>query len=393
MVLAVPGVPASAGRGARRPPPPARGRPFVCPFPARRADGRGRRLPRGPARGRGSPPSPRVQRTARDGPLVRPHGRVPRVRARRSCATSSSASSAPPQFGGAMPVGYLPDMFGHIAQMPQLLQQFGFDDAVVWRGVPVAVDRTAFWWSSPDGSTVRAEYLPNGYGNGAVLPDDGKALLERISSWIESNQRDRPRRAAVLIMNGSDHLRRKTFLGQRRRRGERGAGRPRARGHVARGLSRDGTARRSSPLAGRAAFRCARANLLMGVASNRVDVRRAAAATERSLERLAEPLSALFLPAEAWPGELLDHAWLEVIRNAAHDSICACSVDEVCEAVAAPLRRGPPDRRRTHRPRRPRARQEPATARTSCAEPLCPARAAGSSRSRSTPMRSESTDR
>src|SRR3712207_4560163 len=39
-------------------------------------------------------------------------------------------------FGGAMDVGYLPDMFGHLAQMPQLLSQFGFGHAVVWRGVP-----------------------------------------------------------------------------------------------------------------------------------------------------------------------------------------------------------------------------------------------------------------
>ncbi len=71
----------------------------------------------------------------------------------------------------------------------------------------------------------------------------------------------------------------------------------------------------------------------MGVASNRTDVRRAAAITERSLERLAEPLSALLLPADEWPSALLDEAWLEVIRNAAHDSICACSVDEVCNTV------------------------------------------------------------
>ena len=77
----------------------------------------------------------------------------------------------------------------------------------------------------------------------------------------------------------------------------------------------------------------ARANLLMGVASNRADVRRAAAITERELERLAEPLSALLLPPDAWPASLLDQAWLEVIRNAAHDSICACSVDEVCNSV------------------------------------------------------------
>jgi len=86
-------------------------------------------------------------------------------------------------FGGAMDVGYLPDMFGHVAQMPQLLAQFGFEHAVVWRGVPAAVDRSAFWWSAPDGSTVRAEYLLQGYGNGAHLPDDAKALVRMMADF------------------------------------------------------------------------------------------------------------------------------------------------------------------------------------------------------------------
>ena len=49
-------------------------------------------------------------------------------------------------------------------------------------GVPAAVDRTAFWWQAPDGSTVRAEYLPVGYGNGASLPDDAKALVRRVAA-------------------------------------------------------------------------------------------------------------------------------------------------------------------------------------------------------------------
>src|SRR5438876_10046481 len=84
------------------------------------------------------------------------------------------------EFGGAMAVGYLPDMFGHIAQMPQLLRAGGLDHAVVWRGVPSAIDRTAFWWQAPDGSTVRPEYLPVGYGNGAAMPDDVKAFLRRL---------------------------------------------------------------------------------------------------------------------------------------------------------------------------------------------------------------------
>src|SRR5687768_17383404 len=54
-------------------------------------------------------------------------------------------------FGGASPIGYLPDMFGHVAQMPQLLRMAGMEHAVVWRGVPSAVDRTGFLWSAPDG--------------------------------------------------------------------------------------------------------------------------------------------------------------------------------------------------------------------------------------------------
>ncbi|MBV9040634.1 MAG: hypothetical protein JOZ68_06500, partial [Acidimicrobiia bacterium] len=77
----------------------------------------------------------------------------------------------------------------------------------------------------------------------------------------------------------------------------------------------------------------ARANLLMGVASNRVDVKQAAARAERALERRAEPLSALFMAPERWPDAELVLAWKEMIRNSAHDSSCACSADEVVDAV------------------------------------------------------------
>src|SRR5262249_20887159 len=107
-------------------------------------------------------------------------------------------------FGGAMELGYLPDMFGHVAQMPQLLRQFGFEHAIVWRGVPSTVGRTAFRWWSPDGSMVRAEYLPTGYGNGANCPDDAKALIHRIRTW-EDEHAHLLADDAILWMNGSDH--------------------------------------------------------------------------------------------------------------------------------------------------------------------------------------------
>jgi alpha-mannosidase len=234
------------------------------------------------------------------------------------------------RFGGAMQVGYLPDMFGHVAQMPQILAGFGFGHAVVWRGVPSAIDRSGFWWEGPDGSTVRAEYMPQGYGNGSALPDDAKAFVRAVSAFAD--QWGDLIAGPVLWMNGTDHQMPQPWLGRVVAEAndiqddlelritslaEHLAAAPTDGLPTWRGELRSG----------------ARANLLMGVASNRVDVRLASARAERALLQGAEPLSALFLPPERWPGALLDEAWRGVILNAAHDSVCACSIDEVCDAV------------------------------------------------------------
>ena len=237
------------------------------------------------------------------------------------------------EFGGAMRVGYLPDMFGHIAQMPQLLSLFGLHDAVVWRGVPAALQAPAFRWRSPDGTEVRAEYLPSGYFNGSNMPDDADELATRIELFTAMQQPfvgDQ-----VLWMAGMDHEVPPPHLAStvdaldRRWRGDGGSVRVGSLAeHLATARGHDG----ELPVIDGELRSGARANLLMGVASNRVDVKVAAATAERSLERLAEPLDTLWQTDRRW-APLLDHAWLEVIRNAAHDSICACSHDEVVDAV------------------------------------------------------------
>ena len=117
-------------------------------------------------------------------------------------------------FGGVMEVGYLPDMFGHVAQMPQILSLAGFEHAVVWRGVPSAIQRSAFRWYAPDGSSVRAEYLVAGYGNGAALPDDAKALVRRLRSLDEEFDPFLVPDDPLLLMNGTDHQRPQPWLGR-----------------------------------------------------------------------------------------------------------------------------------------------------------------------------------
>ncbi|MBA2568600.1 MAG: alpha-mannosidase [Actinobacteria bacterium] len=226
------------------------------------------------------------------------------------------------ELGGAMRVGYLPDMFGHVAQMPQILRLAGIEHAVVWRGVPAAIDRHAFTWEGLDGSAVRAEYLPAGYGNGAYLlavPDGltnaAAALREAMEPFFDGEP--------ILAMCGTDHqeplpelvaLAREAGIEVKTLPGyldaANGAEHPRWRGELRSG---------------------ARANLLMGVASARIDLKVAAARAERALERYAEPLQALW--GGAWPERLLDLAWSRIFDNSAHDSIGGCSADEVSAQV------------------------------------------------------------
>lgn len=238
-------------------------------------------------------------------------------------------------FGCNSFTGYLPDMFGHAAQMPQILSQAGLDHAVVWRGVPSEVDRTGFWWIAPDGSSVRAEYLPVGYANGAFLPRAGEDLLRRIAAHEAEIAALLPDESwPMLLMNGGDHLEPQPWMpsalsetnsAQDRYRFEQTS----LSAYLASAPTTDlpevtGELRSGS-----------RANLLLGVGSTRVDIKMAAAAAEHSLEKVAEPLAAVWLPPDLWPTDLVDDAWMAVIRNSAHDSICACSADAVSRAVRA----------------------------------------------------------
>jgi alpha-mannosidase len=222
-------------------------------------------------------------------------------------------------FGSAMRVGYLPDMFGHVAQMPQILRLAGIETAVVWRGVPAAVDFHRFVWEGPDGSSVVAEYLPAGYGNAAYLfdvpaPVDVGPFEERFSPWFGDDP--------VLGMVGTDHM---PLVREFSERVPDGTTVGTLADYIA-GASTAGLARWRGELRSGA-----RANLLPGVVSTRIDLKAACARAERWLERYAEPLQALY--GSDWPEQFLAQAWTRMFQNSAHDSICGCSADEVSAQV------------------------------------------------------------
>jgi mannosylglycerate hydrolase len=235
------------------------------------------------------------------------------------------------ELGGAMPVAYLPDMFGHVAQMPQILRRAGIEHAAAWRGVPAAIDRNAFRWVAPDGSSVRAEYLVRGYWGAAyvlMIPDRLAAKIELLEHTLRPFFGEGP----VLAMYGTDHSEPLPELvdlvegmnaSQDRYRLEIAT----LAGYFSRiNGSENGVPRWVGELRS-----AARANILMGVTSARIDVKAACARAERQLERYAEPLHALY--GNGWPEPFFRMAWQRLIENSAHDSICGCSVDAVNDQV------------------------------------------------------------
>jgi alpha-mannosidase len=236
------------------------------------------------------------------------------------------------ELGGAMPVGYLPDMFGHIAQMPQILRLAGIGHAVVWRGVPAAINSTGFWWVAPDGSRVRAEYLYGSYSNGRDLPSDSERLAARAHSYELELGDAALDGGGLLLMNGTDHHLPQPGLGKLV------ADANDAQEDYQFTITSLPEYLELQPITELPEWwgelrSGARTNVLMGVASNRVDVHQACAAAERAIERVAEPLNALFAPPERYPHRLLEEAWHLLVLNSAHDSACACSHDEVVASV------------------------------------------------------------
>jgi alpha-mannosidase len=236
---------------------------------------------------------------------------------------------------GAPPVpGYLPDQFGHVGQMPQILRNAGIEKAVVWRGVPSAVDRTAFWWEAPDGSRVLTEYLAFGYSLGWAIgaAEDAETLSTALRQSLDLAVPPSPRPDRILITAGSDHQVAQARLPALLEEVNAGNG---LRAEISSLADYLDTPDPEGVPAWKGELRsAARAYLLPNVYSNRVSQKRLRAHVEALVERYAEPLAAL-VPGFAWPAEDLREAWRFLLWNGAHDSAYGCSVDEVARAVDA----------------------------------------------------------
>jgi mannosylglycerate hydrolase len=288
-------------------------------------------------------------------------------------------------WGEWTPVGYAPDAFGHISQMPQILRGFGIDNAVLFRGITTDQVDSEFQWQSPEGSSVLCIKMPddNAYSNFfyqfrktlastpnppppfpttfAALTGKGEnsalyhvdtspfpaeergevgkgagGLGEQARALYEESLAQRPNTKFLLWMDGVDHIFPQPLT-------------PRILAFVNDTISGDVQAVHSTLPAFIAAVRQAKPELktvvgelrhsnrcwrlqalLTGTTSSRIHLKQRNHACETLLERYAEPYAAIASRlGKPYPTAFLAHAWKYLLQNQPHDSLCGCSIDQV----------------------------------------------------------------
>ena len=111
------------------------------------------------------------------------------------------------RFGVGTPVGYLPDIFSHPAQLPQIFAGYGFRAAVIWRGSSDDPEPPyEVLWRAPDGTQLLTLRLPDdrGYLNAFPLADTPEAVSRQFEDWFRERLPRSPS-GQLLFMNGCDH--------------------------------------------------------------------------------------------------------------------------------------------------------------------------------------------
>jgi len=250
------------------------------------------------------------------------------------------------EFGGhAWPIGYLCDMFGHIAQMPQILQGFNISTAVAWRGLPCEMP-PFLRWESPDHSKCNLIKLCplDGYAGYTLycsgwwnLPTNATNFKEKMQKYVDRVQHYYG--DTIILSDALDHA------------------------HVHsdapdflhwihelypdseiihtdyRNMSEFDESACLPVILGEQIVTCAdfsksHAHQIPFTLSSRYDLKATNDQLLNKLELNWEPMAAYqTMTGDGNNHQLLKFAWKTLLKNHAHDSICGCSIDAVHRAM------------------------------------------------------------
>lgn len=241
------------------------------------------------------------------------------------------------KYNRKMKIGYFPDSFGQASQIPQILNGFGIDRAVFWRGLcDEDTTETEFFWESADGSKVLTIWMPFSYGNAYLLSTDKTEALDFVRKGI-STLGNMATTANILFMRGWDHS---GFS-------------PEANMiinmindeleneniqiiHSNLEILFDEIEKQKpnlQTLVGE--FRKSKTmRIHPGIDSTRMNIKQLNRKCQRLLEKYVEPICSInWVFSGKYPQKLINHAWKKILQSQAHDSICGCSTDQATRRV------------------------------------------------------------
>lgn len=234
------------------------------------------------------------------------------------------------EIGSAMLIGYLPDQFGHITQLPQILRGFNINSAIVGRGIQDSLSEHI--WYGLNGENITAVSLTHWYNNAQRLPENKEDFTNYIEK-IYKTQINSSISKHILLMNGCDHLFPQENLSSiinGKPINEKWKITQDSLTSALKEIAED-SQKGNYPICFGELRDDNNKYILAGTLSSRVYLKLANYELQTKTEKIVEPLSTFLTLNKkiTYPYDELKYAWRLLIQNHAHDSICGCSTDEV----------------------------------------------------------------
>ncbi len=249
------------------------------------------------------------------------------------------------EYGKPAMVGYFPDAFGNISQVPQLMRGFGIDNAFFGRGITLtAADNQVFKmprnfseikWRGADGSEIIGVQFVQWYHNCMELPSDEKALKEKLDA-IHADLTECSRTPYLLGFNGCDHSPAQEDIGAVIEKANNVCDFTVKHTTLADYIDKVRPYENDfyvyeGEIAGQNGNGY---GTLINTASARTDIKVMSNRAEHMLQTVAEPLSVMAMRnGLKYDSDILRFAQKKLLKSFPHDSICSCSCDEVNDKV------------------------------------------------------------
>ncbi|SEO01901.1 mannosylglycerate hydrolase [Amphibacillus marinus] len=229
--------------------------------------------------------------------------------------------------GGSMNVGYLPDSFGQSQDIPKILNGFGIDSFIFWRGLYNPDKPREFYWSAPDGSRVLCSNIEEGYfeGRDIVEHSDDEQAGEIVKRNLKRSQGQH-----TLMPFGWDQRPVYRDLKAKLNHINKTSN---AYDIIESTYDQYFDALKSEQLdletrTGEFMYAVV-SKIHRSIYSSRYDLKQLNDNLERKLTYVLEPLMTMLADKGiSYKKELLDYIWKLVINNQAHDSLGACNSDK-----------------------------------------------------------------